>query len=929
MKKKHYILFVLFLVLNISIFSKNTTTINNSKNLISGKLNNGMKYFILKNQKPENRASLNLIVNAGSLLETEKEQGLAHFLEHMAFNGTTSYKRNDLVKYLQSLGLSFGGDLNAYTSFSETVYKLQVPTNNSDLEIGFNVLKEWASDLSLNPEDIELEKNIIIEEWRLRQGVNKRVGDLQKEILYGDSWYSKRYPIGVLETIKNANQDLLKGFYKKWYQPRNMSIVAVGDFNVSDVENLIKENFSSLKNINFETPKSFDIKLLEKNTVTIFTDKELTKTSINIFWKEKIKPLNTTTAYQNYLEKTILNSILNSKFSLMSKKQNSPFLLSTAYNFQLNKNTASYVITSVVKDEKVELAIEDIITTLKYIALNGVSKTTLEREKLDIINNMKSLVKNKESITNETLIESIRNYILLEESFLEPEDELNLIESSLNNINSNSIKTLASNLLKNNYAILVTSGENSKEMLPTAIDIENLMNNLLSKKNIDIAIENESFKLDIPILTPGSNRIYSSEENFKRFILSNGIEVLYKNTDFESDKISINLSKLEGSSSLDYTGFINSIFLPKILKESGVKGIDYNSLEIYFKGKNFTVSPFINDYTQGFSIVTDKENLLESLNFFRALVANPILDENIIESTISSTKELIKNREFSPSYELKKTFLSTLNSEHPRRNMLEIDDLNLVKKEELKYVFNKLFRNFNDYKMTVVGSIDESELNDILNQYFANLPVGKIKSTVKPLNVIYPKTFVKKTIVKGEDKKSTVILAYPFKCNFSVRNRTLGNAFSSLLDILLIEEIREKIGGVYTISAYSDLEYLNYGENYLQISFSTDTKRTDEIVSEVKKVISDIQKGEFPKNKISDIQKNYELNFETAIKTNSFWNSFLNKKKFILDYEFYTPMVYNEVVTFKSIVNFSNSALDLNNCIEIILLPNSAESPLL
>ncbi|MGL5702265.1 MAG: M16 family metallopeptidase, partial [Cetobacterium sp.] len=236
MNKRRYFPIILFFILQLFTFSNTIKNLTPSENLISGKLDNGLEYYILKNSKPENRASLNLVVKAGSLLEEENQQGLAHFLEHMAFNGTTKYQKNELVQYLQSLGLSFGGDLNAYTSFSETVYKLQVPTSENDLAIGLDVLKEWASEITLDSKDVENEKKIIIEEWRLRQGISQRVGDLQKKILYGDSWYSKRFPIGFPETINNATDKILRDYYEKWYQPQNMAVVAVGDFNPSTIE---------------------------------------------------------------------------------------------------------------------------------------------------------------------------------------------------------------------------------------------------------------------------------------------------------------------------------------------------------------------------------------------------------------------------------------------------------------------------------------------------------------------------------------------------------------------------------------------------------------------------------------------------------------------------------------------------------------------
>lgn len=925
MKKKIFPFTIIFFILQLFIFANNQPDIEVSKNLISGTLDNGLQYYIFKNKKPENRASLNLVVKAGSLYEEEDQQGLAHFLEHMAFNGTTKYKKNQLISYLQSLGLSFGGDLNAYTSFSETVYKLQVPTSKSDLETGFDVLKEWASEVILDSKDIENEKNIIIEEWRLRQGISQRVGDLQKQILYGNSWYSKRFPIGFPESIKEATSKKLRDYYEKWYQPENMAVVAVGDFNIEDIKELIIKNFAPLKNKSKITNSDYKIPLPLKDSVTIFTDPELTTTNFNLMWKEPLSSTNTISSFKNNLEKLLLNSILNTRFSILSKDKDSPFVYSSIYNFSLNKNTGIYAVSSLIKDENIDKAITDIIDNLKNISLNGITSQELENEKVNLLNNLKTIVNNKESIKNNIYMDSIIDYILNNNTFIEPDAEYELTKTILKDITTEDLKCLATNITSLNYDVLITSRENMKDKLPKKDEIKSLIDYLLAKNLI--SIENKSFENELPELNlvPGTSKIISKEKDYTKILLSNGIEVLYKETNFDKDKITFKLTKLQGSSSLEYPEYINSLFLPEILSDSGVGNIKYSSLELYFKGKNFSVNPFIEDYTQGFSISTNKENLSEALKFFRTLISNPKFDENIIESNLKTSSELIKNRDFSPRALLKKAYLETLNNYHPRKIPLEITDLSYVNKETLSNVFESLFSNFKDYKLVVTGSIDEETLIKTLDYYFANLPVNSDQLKYKNLNIVYPTKNIRKTIIKGIDKKATIILTFPYLSNFSLENKILYDAFSSLLNILLIEDVREKIGGVYSISSYSNLEKLNFGEDYLQIMFSTDIKRVDEVILKVKSTITNIQDGTFPKNKILDVQKNYKLNFETASNTNRFWNNYLEKKNLISDYEFCTPMRYNKTVNYNSITNFSNRALNINNCVEVILLPEKEE----
>ncbi|MGL4210311.1 MAG: M16 family metallopeptidase, partial [Cetobacterium somerae] len=467
----------------------------------------------------------------------------------------------------------------------------------------------------------------------------------------------------------------------------------------------------------------------------------------------------------------------------------------------------------------------------------GVSSQELENEKINLLNNLKTIVSNKESIKNDIYMDSIVDYILNNNVFMEPDAEYELTENILKSITIDDLKNIASNLTSLNYDVLITSRENMKDKLPKTNEIKSLIDLLLTKNTT--SIEEKSFKTELPELNliPGTSKIITKEKDYTKLLLSNGIEVLYKETNFDKDKITFKLTKLQGSSSLEYPEYINSLFLPEILSNSGVGDINYSSLELYFKGKNFSVEPFIDDYTQGFTISTNKENLSEALKFFRTLISNPKFDENIIESNLKTNRELIKNRDFSPKALFKKTYLETLNNNHPRKVPLEIDDISYVNKESLLNTFEHLFSNFKNYKLVVTGSIDEQILIKNLDYYFANLPINTNQLEYKDLNVVYPTESVKKTIIKGIDKKATVILTFPYQSNFSLENRVLYGAFSNLLNILLIEDVREKIGGVYSISSYSNLEKLNFGENYLQIMFSTDTKRVDEVVSKVKNTI--------------------------------------------------------------------------------------------
>lgn len=915
LKKKFLYLFSFFILFSLS-FSSNLET---SSNLITGELENGLKYYILQNKKPQDRASLNLIVKSGSLSENPTQKGLAHFLEHMAFNGTKKYKKNDLIKYLQSLGLTFGGDLNAYTSFEETVYELKIPSDIKDLKIAADVLYEWSTNITLNQKDIDDEKNIILEEWRLSQGITKRVGDIQKNILFGDSFYSKRYPIGDPNIIKSATKANLMDFYKNNYQPKNMAVVAVGDFNSKDVAKIIDTTFNKLKNTKKVVNKTYKISSHSKNTITYFSDPEITKTNVNIMWKYNSSPIKSEEAYKDILIKNILNSIINSRLSDISLEKSSPFVYSTFYNFNLNKETGVYASSSLIKNDKVQETIDSIFKNIKDISLNGVKENEFYKEVKNIKNNSKFIFNNRESITNDEYLSSIRDQILKENTFLNISDDFNISNKLLENIKPIDIKNQALNIINDDYDIFITSNK-SKASFPSKDEINKSINNIKNNDNLNLNISWKPTNL-ISSLKPKGNIVSENNEKlYKKFELSNGLQVLYKQTDFEKDKIYITLIKGTGSSNFSFEKYINSIVYPSIISSSGVSNIDYKNLNNYFKGKNFSVTPFISDYSQGFNILTNKENLTEALNFFTQSVYSQNLSPQVLSSLLDSYKEIIKNQNNSPTFNFKETYLLALNNHNPRRKSLTLKDLDLISLKNIKDI-HSTNTNFDGYNISIIGSIDETHLKEILENYFANLPVKNTHSSLKELGIKYPQNIIKKEIIQGTDKKSTVVLTFPYKGKINRENKLLYKATSNLLNTLLLENIREKKGGVYSISSFANISKLNYGENYLQIYFNTDPQKTKAVISDIFKTIKDLQNGKFDQTKIKDLQTNYNLAYESSLKTNDFWLNFLNKKNLISDYEFYSPIMYNNTINFKSIVNFSKKSIDTNNYIEVILLP--------
>ena len=913
-KLKNFLFILLFTLFSLSLSGKN---FENSKNLISGKLENGIHYYIYKNNKPENKAMLNLVVKTGSLMEEDNEQGIAHFMEHMAFNGTTKFEKNEMIKYLQSIGLSFGGDLNAYTSFDRTVYKLLVPTTPKELEDGIEVLREWASEATLSPQEIDSEKKVVIEEWRLRQGLAQRLGDVQKKALFEGSRYFDRFPIGLPEIINGADQNLVKGFYQKWYQPENISIVAVGDFDTNQIENFIHKYFNYQGTQKGKTPKEHSLKKL-KNKYVVFSDDEIrynTFTITKILDRDVIKDEK---SMKNSIIDQLLFNILNTRLNNLQKESDTPFLQSLVYKYDINNSQDIFSAVAVIKNNKLSEGITLLNNFLKSSAKNGVTDYELELEKENLINNYKNLVTNKESITHETYADSLVEHVMSGECFIDIDEEFNIYSTLIKNITTKDLNKRIKKIYKENSLYFLTTSTSQNK-----INEKQLEELIKESKNSNKIID---FSIKPVILTPLKTSLGSfTKETDGKYLLSNGIKVFSKKTDFDKDKIYIKLFKKEGSSSNDYTTFINSTIAPTIIEQSGVGNLKPTDIDTFMKGKNFSISSYISDYEQGFVISTDRKNLELALEYMNYLIYKPKVDKIIYENTISDLKESLNNRNNSPQIVYRDKIREIYSGKNNRKLPLSEKDLTLISPEKVLNIYKEKFSNFSEYNLIVVGSFTEEELEKNLKTYVASLPSKKSETTITPLDLKTPKNIVKEKIIKGVDKKATVTLIFPYNFKYGYEEKTLYNSFSQILNIALIEDIREKIGGVYSISSRTSLSPNNYGEDKMVISYSCDISRVDEIEKAVLQSLESLLYKDIDKEKINSVVKNYELSYNTEMKENSFWFNYLYQKITVPNYKLATPEEYKELVTKENIWKVNRKAINLKNYISVTLIPEKEE----
>lgn len=916
------IVIIMTLILSATCFSKNTS---NSKKLIVKKLDNGMTYYFYKNSKPKNRASVNVIVNAGSLQEEENQLGLAHFLEHMCFNGTENYKKNSIIKYFESIGLSFGGDLNAHTSFNETVYKLKLPTNNKKkFEKGIEILFEMTFKATLTQEDIDLEKQVIIEEWRLGQGISERLyKNVYEKAIFENSMYKKRRVIGDMDIIKNAKKENLEAFYKKWYRPENMAIVVVGDLNEEYVEKTITKYFGKAEKKEKIIPRKYSLKELEDNFI-IFRDEEIKVPEFQMISRKDRNLIYNEKYFKDSIGKILLKNILKNKYIMEINLGNESLLSGgLSWNNYIKDTTQSVYGTLVQGKEK--KGIKTVYENLKYLGEKEISKEELDLEKKEILNTLEMIVKNKDSIHNKQIIKDINGIFIKNDLFLSPEETLEIYLKYVNEINPLYIKELAKDIYIDKAAYILYLPKNENKVFENKDDFKNFIGKLRKGKIEKSNLEIKEIKLNIMNLKEGKINSIVKKNGYEELKLSNGINTFYKKTDFKKDEIIISLIKEEGNSNENDINYLNSLMASSMINDSGAGNVLAKDLNMYMKGKKFKVIPFIDEYIQGVKIISTKKDLEESLNYFLNIVLNPKIDNQIYNINMKGLKELIQNRKNSSKDVFKDKIIEILYNNNFRKRALTIKDLEKIEKNKMLEVYKNKFSNFNNYKLIIVGSLEEEKLQNILKKYFASLPVdSSINKEYKKNNLIYPVGKIEDEVIKGRDKKIKVNIFYPIKVKYNQENKYLVNTLSKILKINLTEEIREKMGGIYGVSVRSKLD--KYEPGLLEIKFSTDPKKQEKVTNAILEEIRKINEGKINIETLNSVKENYKNIYEDNQNENYYWVNFLTNKLIEKeDYKKITPEKYNELVEKNKLSKFAEKFVDANNYIKVILKPKQVK----
>ncbi|MHC1736450.1 MAG: M16 family metallopeptidase [Ignavibacteriaceae bacterium] len=897
-----------------------------------GTLSNGIKYYIQENKKPEKRCELRLVVNAGSVLENDDQKGLAHFVEHMAFNGSKNFRKNELIGYLESIGVKFGPELNAYTSFDETVYMLQVPTDKQEIVTkAFLVLQDWASGLSFDSVEIEKERGVITEEWRLGRGANMRMLDKQLPVIFKNSKYAERLTIGDINIIKNFEHQTLKDYYRDWYRPDLMAVVAVGDFDAVEIEKMIRENFEGIK-----SPKLLRVRELytvPKNKETLFaiaSDKEATNSVISIYNKHEAKPTTTIEDYKEDLITSLFSGMLNMRFQELTRLPNPPFIQARAGNTNLVKTVEAFSLAAAVKEGEIEKGLETLLREAERVRLHGFTETELARLKTILLRRDEQMLAEKDKQESSNIIGKYINNYLYDNPIMGEDDSYELNKKLFAEITLEEVNKIAAGFLTTeNRVVMVSIPEKESTPLPTEEGLTSIIEKIGTEKIEPYKdfVQNQPLVKDIKSTGKIEKETGNEKLGYTEWKLSNGVRVILKRTDFKNDEIMLRAFSPGGNSLVDDKDYISAITTGGLIDESGLGKFTKDELLKLLAGKIARVTPFINSNFEGMSGNCSPRDLETFLQLIYLYFTEPRIDSIAFVSFTTKTSNYLQNLSNDPQSAFSDTLSVTLSNYHFRNRPWTPELLNEMDLNVSKNFFKERFGDASDFTFLLVGNIDPNESRGLIEKYLGTLPSLNRNESWKTIIINRPEGIVEKNITKGIEQKSSIGVVFHGEIEWSRENEYKFESLVDALNITLREVIREEKGGTYGIRVTPSISKVPKSEYTINISWGTNPGRVDELTEALFKTIDSLISygpGTETLNKVKETQRRTR---ETRIKQNAFWVGMLfnylmykDNPELILEYNKWVDQL-----TTDDIKESAGYYLDKNRFIKIVLYPEKKE----
>ncbi|WP_437921224.1 M16 family metallopeptidase [Sphingobacterium sp. LRF_L2] len=893
-----------------------------------GELPNGFRYFIKENKSPENRAVLYLANKVGSILEEESERGLAHFIEHMNFKGTTHFPKNELIDYLEKAGVKFGADLNAYTSFDETVYQLPIPTDDPVLwKNGLQIMRDWAAEALLDKAEFEKERGVILEEKRLQQNAAGRLREQYMSGLYNGSRYADRLPIGLEQVIAHADIQVLRDFYKKWYRPDLQALIIVGDIQVEEVERQVETIFGDLKKANDAPARlSYEIPLLDSVRFIQAKDKELSQYQIEYLIKRRKNPLINEEQFRDELVQQLFNNLIAGRLQEISRKSSTPYIGMQVSSGGFLADLEMLNVRIALSPERWETGFKAAWTELQRIQRFGFTTEELTDVIARFNSRLDMQLKEKDKITSLNLVEDYLQYFLHGDHFLTVNDKIALTRKFLDSITLGEIQKYLNDFLKEKDQIfLVTGADKEGQKLPSRTEVFSWVD-AVTKENIAPYVQDRK---DVSLFEtlPVGGKVLSESTIAKfgitKWTLSNGVQVYAKPTTNKNDEILFTAFSPGGSSLYADSDYYSVMNAPAFIVNSGIGMLNANQLSQFLNAKGVQVMPYIGEREEGISGASISKDLESGLGLLHLYMTNSRMDTARFEVIMDRSKTAMRNRVDDPKRAFADTVGNVLGGYHFRRQPSSMQTLDLINRDRIKTVFQERFSNAADFTFIFVGSFDLDSLQLLTERYLGSLPASSTREQAKDLKIRVPKGKIRKDLIQGEGDKGTVQLVYSAEYTYNDKNNISLDALKTAVTFRLTERLRKQEGGVYSPSVQITKAKQPLGFYALVISFDCDPAREEDLIAAVREELSKLRKEGLTTDELSKFVAEEQRDYELQAKSNQFLLSYLkgqlDKNEPLDSFAFYQETLRNLKLT--DVNKKLSKFLNLDNEIIVTLRP--------
>ena len=847
----------------------------------TGVLPNGLKYYIMKNAEPKNRAQLRLMVKAGSVLENDEQQGLAHFMEHMNFNGTKNFPKNELVNFLQKSGVRFGADLNAYTSFDETVYMLPVPTDSMEVfKKGMQILEDWAHNATLDPSEIDKERGVVLEESRTGKGANARMRDKYFPVILNNSQYAKRLPIGKDDILKNFKYETLNQFYKDFYRPDLEGVAVVGDIDVAMVEKMIIEKFGSMQNP--ATPKErtkYKIDLSGGTDVAIVTDPEQPNTIIQVLNKQPKRKDITYQDRRDGMVRSLFNQMLSSRIQELTQKADPPFQFGYAGYGGFLGNLDAFTSFVVAKGGNVEKGLKAIIDETERAKKFGFTASEFARAKTQYMVGQERAYKEKDKTDSEQIVDGLVSSFTEDENLTSPDFSFDFTKKYLEGIKLEEVNVLGNILIPSeNRAVILQAPEKDKANLPTEAQIREWLNT--AGKNVTAYVD---ATIDKPLIAklPTGTKVTTTKQipevGITELTFANGVKAVLKPTDFKNDEILIGAYSLGGTNLYSDKDADNARLASTLTSIGGLGEFSSVNLRKMMTGKVARVTPYITGTSENFNGSTTPKDLETSLQLIYSYFTQPRFDGEVIKGFLANQRDNLINQQktLTPEKVYNDSLSMILSNYAPRSMPMTAERMEKVDANRAFEIYKERYADASDFTFIVVGNFKNDEIKPMLEKYLGGLPSTKRKETFKDLGIRPPKGKVEKTLYKGTEAKARVTMVWTGDYEVTPENETQVEALTEVLEIKLIEKLREEESGVYGVGVSGSTAKIPAKRYTFRIAFQCAPENVEKLVN---RTMAEIQKVKDSGAEAGDIEKfkiETKRQTETQLRDNSFWLGYL------------------------------------------------------